>query len=442
LEDALHLLSQIEETHELVPDRICYNICIDACARAHRRSEVEVILAEMSRRGVEPDVVSYTTAITACSQQGEWHEAFRFLKTMRSKGVVPTTITLNAVMSVCEKSGQYKKAIELLETMVTRLNDEHEARPNIITFSTAISACAKQGKYTDALKLLSTMKMIGFKPNLICYNSAANASAKAGYLPGVREIMRAIRTQGLEPNVRTYQAAIEACEKRGHWEIAIGFMDEMKKLGFKLDEFIYCTAISACGKSGEPQQALHLFKGMVQRDGVQPNTAVVNAVMQAFAMAKDPGKALKMFAELKSLGLTADEVSYNLAIGALEQLGNYEDAVDLIDKARVQRCFESVWAGGIDWIDLHGCPVPTARAIVRSLLRDLQSGLLQPWSDITIITGRGNNSPGNLAVLPREIHRILQDAGLSPIVPPDNPGKILLSLEDVRRTAWALAFKK
>ena len=146
-------------------------------------------------------------------------------------------------------------------------------------------------------------------------------------------------------------------------------MQCLKDLGQLRDVKEYSMAITAWGRRKEWGHALGLLKEM-QRRGLQPTVITWNAVISSCQQSGSLGhQAIDLFLEAQSIGIY------------------------------------SLWLNPAT-IDLHDLPLSVARAAVASVLADVS---LQPrnrqyfdtsiLTTLTIITGRGNRSENNEAVL-------------------------------------------
>ena len=111
-----------------------------------------------------------------------------------------------------------------------------------------------------------------------------------------------------------------------------------------------------------------------------------------------------MFEEMQRRGLQPNIITWSAVISSCQQSGSLDQAIDLFLEAQSIGIY-SLWLNPAT-IDLHDLPLSVARAAVASVLADVS---LQPRnrqyfdtsisSTLTIITGRGNRSENNEAVL-------------------------------------------
>merc|ERR1712070_203271 len=146
-----------------------------------------------------------------------------------------------------------------------------------------------------------------------------------------------------------------------------------------------------------------LFEEMQGR-GVQPNIITWSAAISACEKGAQWERALELFEEMQQRGVEPNVITWSAAISACQQSGSLNQAIDLFLEAQSIGIY-SLWRNPAT-IDLHDLPLSVARAAVASVLADVS---LQPSgrqffdpsisTTLTIVTGRGNRSENNEAVL-------------------------------------------
>ena len=118
------------------------------------------------------------------------------------------------------------------------------------------------------------------------------------------------------------------------------------------DARCYCAAISACGKVGQWKQALALLESPHAQ-----GTRVVNAAMHALQKAKQWQQCISLLGRLVTAG-TANIVSYNTAIQACATVGNYAEAVRVLQLLKEEEGGSRVMPNDVTRI----CALTAARA--------------------------------------------------------------------------------
>lgn len=336
--------------------------------------------------GLSLDSYVYGSCIGAVAHSGRWQEALNLLRRMRGEGIAPTTPVFNAVIKACSRGGQLKAVFALLDEMcagegatpavapastphVTRTSPRrrvhHSSNPDIQTFNTVISACGRAGEWELALEVMSQAKeRQGLRLTRVTYNAAIAACGKSGRVERAVELLGEMRNAGLVPDAMSFNSAMLACAERGSWKQALLLLREMESSGqiepkgegprpggISPDEFSYSSAIVACGRGGRWSLGVGLLDSM-RRKGVSPSTVSYNAAMTACGDAGQWQRAVELLREMQAAqrteGLektaqvptasapTPDAISYNVAIRACSNAGQWQPALSLLEEMRQQ----------------------------------------------------------------------------------------------------------
>ncbi|CAE8601479.1 unnamed protein product [Polarella glacialis] len=451
----------------LHPDAVTFNAAIGACERAQRWSEALSLLSSMLRQGVPQSVVTYNAVMAACANGKQWERALSLFRAMPEASSASFAVAIAA----CGRGSSWQEACWLLDATHWAATGGGDLRLVVGNqhFNAAAGACAAGGQWQRALWLL-------FQE-----------------LPS--------RT-GLAPDAFSFSAAIGACEDATVATRECVTQQQLNNNNNNNNSYptTTTTAVSVDG-SGLPVsthwlQALALLHAALERDvsvkvrqtgqghgGTRcANIAVFNATISALEKAHLWERALQVFDDVPAHGLKPDEVTYGSTILALHAGGQqeaarlvYSEAVDcsLISPV-VRRVSRNAGVPGEFRrdarelhhelvLDLHNLPVVVAELAVEAALDELIA-LSQPvvhagsqdeevssslslsstvaidaTESLSIITGRGNHSPGGEAVMREAVLEMLDKLGprlgLEAHVDPNNPG--LICCRAVRRDLMA-----
>ena len=223
------------------------------------------------------------------------------------------------------------------------------------------------------------------------------------------DIVQCLKDLGQLRDIKEYNMAITAWGRRKEWEHALGLLEEMQRRGLQPNVITWNAAISACEKGAQWERALGMLEEM-QRRGVQP-----------------------------------DVITWSAVISSREQSGSLDQAIDLFLEAQSIGIF-SLWLNPAT-IDLHDLSLSVAKAAAASVLADVS---LQPSdrqffdtsisTTLTIVTGRGNRSDDNEAVLRPGILAMLQSEypELDSTINRENDGRIevMVKKQRTRPGSW------
>ncbi|CAN0463067.1 unnamed protein product, partial [Ascophyllum nodosum] len=250
-------------------------------------------------------------------------------------------------MSACGRAGQWELALE----MMRQAREQWGLRLTRVTYNTAIAACGRSGQAKRAVELLTEMREAGLVPDAISFNSAIAGYARTGRWKKALSLLREIESsQGasgtetdaaatirISPDEFSYSSAIVACGKGGKWSLAVGLLDTMRRKGIRQSTVAYNAAIKACGEAGQWERALELLREM---QAVQTGGPTHTAQADGSA---PPAERLAAMAATVSF---PDTVSYNAAIKACGDAGEWVLAVALLEEMRRRNSANKTCAEG------------------------------------------------------------------------------------------------
>jgi len=259
-------------------------------------------------------------------------------------------------------------------------------------------------------------------------------------------------------------ALITSYGRAGRCEEALRVLDAMRsaaahpdrELPFPAPDAIsFSAALSAFERADRWRDALRLMQKM-RRDGMTPSVWGFNAAIAACQRGGAWLEALSLFEEMRARGVSPDEVTYGSLIVSLERGGQ----TDLIDAFYRQGVADGVLSHasvhGKGFVDLHGFSIPMAKAAVRTVLHDVHllytapeqgkdarvlvdmaeatvAECIDPFADLTVITGAGRHSPDGMPVIQAPVRQML--ACFVPPIPTvvrkENAGRVVIKARDI-----------
>ncbi|CAM9691478.1 unnamed protein product [Chrysoparadoxa australica] len=362
--EAVRLLSMMEQRDGVVPSPKSFAYAIKACAKGGRKDEaLDLLDAMLSHRGVPPDVECYTGAIKACGH--DCSRALTLLQEMKEARVVPNEACFSAVLGACKNAGRWRDAQKVVANM------HHDGVwPSLVSYSLAMSACAKRGQIKPCLKLFEEMVGSGLEPDIYIYNILISAYSKAGELGKIRMLFDLMKEKGIKADVVSYNSAVHCCAKLGRADVALEIFQVMQDRGIPPDEITYTTTIDACGKGGMASEAVALLHKACEgeldlqlppfisaihacgingewvtalevmdllqsRPNLKPNNEIYTTLMAAFAEAGQPERAVELLQFIKAQdGVAATPNVYSAAINAHAKVGDVTSAWSLLKEMK------------------------------------------------------------------------------------------------------------
>ncbi|CAN0137278.1 unnamed protein product [Scytosiphon promiscuus] len=245
-----------------------------------RATEVLGLMEDAKREGFPPfNIYMYNACITALARCGRWRQAMAILDHMRyTANAVEAAAAAAAGATAAAKAGTAGGGLEAdavssdYGAAVRPPSTPNVVRPDVVSYSAAITACGNSGEWRRAVALLRVMREQGVPPNVVSYNAAAHACV------GGRKRHRKGRLNGAGAGAKPPAGA----EEEG-WALVLALMAEMRKEGVDADVFTFSTAITACGN-----------RRRRQRTPIAPDVVSVNAAIAACGRAGQWERALDL----------------------------------------------------------------------------------------------------------------------------------------------------
>ena len=408
-EMALDLFSKMEEDFKIKRNVVHYNIILSTLADARRADIVLPMLKQMHQEKVEFDAVTYSAAITACSRCQLWKEALKLWKDANAAANINDSNNNNN--SYDNNKYNYKNKRKSLNT---------------ITFNSVLSACISGRQFAIVIEIFEEVRASGVIPlDVISFSLVITACGELDQMDKASDYFELMKEQRVEKDRGVYHAYMTACERCGEWEVAIKMLTSMREDDIVPDAQSYCTAISSCGNSGQWKESLSLFHRM-EREGVAKDRIVYNAVISALQKGDqwDAAKEVQQLVLSSSTDLSPTDLTKIQGLSSAMSFANKETvirdhATDILYSQGVKEGQLQHWEfendrnrktiNSIEYdvnsdtsyrtMDLHGFPLPVAKAAVDFVLDEmLHTGEI---FELRIITGRGKhvNNSGTKRVL-------------------------------------------
>lgn len=206
-------------------------------------------------------------------------------------------------------------------------------QPNESSFAMVFDAVLKVEGPTAARRVLAWMEYIYKKdrnslarPGRSYYIRLLESYAD-GSMPELAEaFLRHMHASSIDDNVETlcYNVALKAWSKQGGRTAAEHVDRLLEQMTAPKDVVTYCTAMAAWAKSGMKAHAVARVEDLLmkmEQDGLEPNHVVINVMMRAWILSKNPNASqrtteLLEYLESPNSAATPDLMTYNNHIEA------------------------------------------------------------------------------------------------------------------------------
>ncbi|OWM78808.1 hypothetical protein CDL15_Pgr002979 [Punica granatum] len=237
------------------------------------------LFREMQGRGIQLDNIGLASALSACAgmhaldcgreiHAQSWVRGYSFDLSIR-----------NSLISLYSRCGRVQEAYSAFEN----IDDEDERSWNAL-----LSGFSQSGLQEEALRVFSKMNKSGIQANLYTFCSAASAAAN------MTNMILGKQIHGL-----------------------------VMRTGYSSETEISNVLITLYAKCGSIEDAEKEFKEMPERNEVS-----WNAIITGYSQHGLGNKALKLFEEMKRLGLRPNYVTFLGAISACSHVGLVNEGLD------------------------------------------------------------------------------------------------------------------
>ena len=279
---------------------------------------VQALAREMQQLGVPRNVRTFSALVDVCLQVGTRPAeelAFRWFEEMLLSRLAPDELLLSRLMLCAAQVGDATRALELLQFARRRM------RVNRGIWTHAIDACVRGGMLDDAYRLCEEMRRVDDASTSTPTLRAAptTTAAPSGY--AYATLLPALARANQMPLVR--QLLEEMAARRD----ASGHPRTARVTATSVGSEALASILYHCG-NWRDEPTIRLVRE--RRDHPRYplyNTAVMNALMDAYRRCGRPDEAVALYEEMRRCGVPRDTVTYNALLSAYADAGAYRPEV-------------------------------------------------------------------------------------------------------------------
>ncbi|CAA6672894.1 unnamed protein product [Spirodela intermedia] len=228
-----------------------------------------------------------------------------------------TAMAYNAMIGVLMQEGHLEKVHEIYNEMC---DEGGGCLPDTVTYESLIAAFCKLGRGDSAVRLFEEMKENHLQPTPKIYNTLMSMFFKSGqgYL---------LRSECLHLH-RTNQGPGGA----GRTDDAYKVFADMRRRGCNPDTVLINNLINIMSKAGRLEDALKLFDEMKALH-CPPNVVTYNTIIKSlFDSKSDAAEASHWFEKMKENGILPSAFTYSILIDGLCKTNRVEYALRLLEE--------------------------------------------------------------------------------------------------------------
>ncbi|KAF3437705.1 hypothetical protein FNV43_RR20461 [Rhamnella rubrinervis] len=261
-----------------------------------------------------PNVFSWNIMISGCNQNGLFLHSWGIYCRMHSSGFEPNEITYGSVLSACTtlRAPMFGKQVYSLAT-------KNGFFSNGFVRAGMIDLFAKTCSFEDALRLFHDVSC----QNVVCWNAIISGAVRNEENLVALDFFFQMCCRNLEPNSYTFSSVLTACATLEAIETGRGVQAWVIKHDAE-DVFIGTSLVDLYAKCGKMDEAFKKFAQMPIR-----NVVSWTALISGFVQNDDPVSALKVFRDMRKMGVKINNYTLTCVITACAQLAMIEESVKI-----------------------------------------------------------------------------------------------------------------
>uniref|UniRef100_A0A0A0L668 Pentacotripeptide-repeat region of PRORP domain-containing protein n=1 Tax=Cucumis sativus TaxID=3659 RepID=A0A0A0L668_CUCSA len=315
--DAIQCFRLVRNSNFQIPFHGC-GYLLDKMINSNSPVTIWTFYSEILEYGFPPKVQYYNILINKFCKEGSIRDAKLIFNEIRKRGLRPTTVSFNTLINGLCKSRNLDEGFRLKKTM-----EENRIYPDVFTYSVLIHGLCKEGRLDVAEQLFDEMQQRGLRPNGITFTALIDGQCRSRRIDSAMNTYHQMLTMGVKPDLVMYNTLLNGLCKVGDVNKARKLVDEMRMVGMKPDKITYTTLIDGYCKEGDLESAMEIRKGMNEEGVVLDNvafTALISGQMK---------NANMLLEAMLNLGVTPDDITYNILLEGHCKNGKAEDLLKL-----------------------------------------------------------------------------------------------------------------
>ncbi|KAF9667139.1 hypothetical protein SADUNF_Sadunf16G0302100 [Salix dunnii] len=226
-----------------------------------------------------------------------------FSKAMRSARVKFTDHSVLRIIQILGKLGNWRRVLQVIEWL--NIRERYKSHRLRHVYTTALHVLSKAKRPVEALNLFRAMQQeMCLYPDLVAYRSIAVTLGQAGYMKELFDVIDSMRSPPKK-------------FKSG----ALGKRD----LGLEPDTVVYNAVLNACVRRKQWEGAFWVLKQMKEK-GLQPSTATYGLVMEVMLACGKYNLVHEFFKKVQKSSIP-DALAYKVLVNTFWREGKTEEAV-------------------------------------------------------------------------------------------------------------------
>jgi len=303
------------------------------------RGKIEVLLPEITKRGLKPNDITLNTIIDIMIESGNFDLAWKYFDDMENiYGVEPDIYTYSTLLKSIKNyepdQKNIERAFEILK--IVKLSKTKGIKPDEILYNCILDTCVKYGKMEQAEAVFIDMKEALISPSRITYAIMIRGYGNDYNLTKAFEIFEEMKDKTVQPNEIIFGCLLNACVKSNKIEKACEVYEEITRGNtIQMNVVLYSTLIKGYTRSKNFQKAFEIYNKMHQDETVKNNIIAYNAILDCCVECFKIDNMNKIYEEIKYNAIkdeTApqpDLITYSTVIKGYSKMKDSDKVLDI-----------------------------------------------------------------------------------------------------------------
>ncbi|XP_020586597.1 pentatricopeptide repeat-containing protein At2g02980, chloroplastic [Phalaenopsis equestris] len=299
-------------------DAVIFNTLSRGYSRSHDPHQAIVLFCEMLMASIPPDSYSFPSLLKACASTHALPQGRQAHAAAIKLGFALNAFVLPSLISMYSQCGDVEAARTIFDKGTDRC---------VISFNSMITAFVQSSRPGEALALFREMQTRQLRPTYVTVLGVLAACALIGAIHLGKWIHEYAEKNGFSSCVKVNTALIDMYGKCGSLEDAIAVFEGME---FR-DAQAWSAMIIAHAIHGQGSEALKLFDEM-RRMGISPDGITFIGILYSCSHSGMVEQGLRYFRDMSNdYGIVPGIKHYGCIVDLLARTGRLEEAYDFIN---------------------------------------------------------------------------------------------------------------
>ncbi|XP_057438370.1 pentatricopeptide repeat-containing protein At5g02830, chloroplastic isoform X2 [Lotus japonicus] len=312
------------------PNMYIYRAIIDACGLCGDFMKSRYIYEDLLNQKITPNIYVFNSLMNVNSRDLTY--TLNIYQIMQNLGLKPDMTSYNILLKACCVAGRVDLAQDMYKEL-KHLESVGRLKLDVFTYSTIIKVFADAKLWQMALKVKHDMRSAGVNLNTVAWSSLINACAHAGLVEQAIQLFEEMLLAGCEPNTQCFNIILHACVEACQYDRAFRFFHSWK--GNKMLGS-FGEGYNSNLKQGSIHNATTVPNGFsnsqilsfTERFPFTPTTSTYNTLLKACGSDYYHAKAL--INEMKTVGLSPNQITWSILIDICGGTENVEGAIEIL----------------------------------------------------------------------------------------------------------------